>query len=192
VRWFWAFLRFELGLARSLYLAARGRQDGVRAGVTPVTYHRAATGMWAIGLFATLVEIPLMHLIVPWRPVQLTLLVLGVWSLWLVAGFWASFRVRPYLVDATGIRLRHGPFGDRTIPWSQVTDVRPETVRTWKAGLGTAVTTEDGRLGYVVNGATNVALVLADGTEVHIGADDPAALLRALPSPRPSVPADRG
>ncbi|HET6532980.1 MAG TPA: hypothetical protein VFH03_20515, partial [Actinoplanes sp.] len=130
-----------------------------------------------------------LHLIVPWRPVQLALLILGVWGVTFAVGLWASYVVRPYLFSADGVRLRHGSQRDLRLRWGQIAEVRERTVRTWrKPGFGTAVTAEDGRLGYVVHGETTIALVLAEPilvggaevTEVHVGADDPAALTAAI------------
>jgi hypothetical protein len=197
VRRIWWFIKFEAGLVRSVYLLLTGQRDGAGPGVVTVGYHKGSTPLWVIGLIASAVEIPVLHLIVPWRTVQLALLVLGAWGLWFVAGLWASYAVRPYLVDAAGVRLRHGPFADRRIPWSQIADVRPLTTRTWDGtGLGCAVAEQDGKLAYLTHSETTVALVLDPPlggiTEVHVGADDADALLRALLSRRPSAPADRG
>jgi hypothetical protein len=196
----WRAVRFELALWRSLSLLLIGRRDGRRPGVTTVGYHRAATGLFVLLLVASAVEVPALHLIVPWRPVQLLRLALGVWGVAFTAGLWASYVVRPYLFSADGVRLRHGVQRDLRLSWAQIADVRERTVRTWaKPGFGTAVTVEDGRLGYVVHGETNVALLLAEPivvggaevTEVHVGADDPAALTAALSSRRLRPPAGR-
>jgi hypothetical protein len=192
----WRAVRFELALWRSLLLLLIGRRDGRRPGVTTVGYHRAATGLFVLLLVASAVEVPALHLIVPWQPVRLALLALGVWGVAFTAGLWASYVVRPYLFSADGVRLRHGVQRDLRLSWAQIADVRPRTVRTW-AKPGFAV--EDGRLGYVVHGETNVALLLAEPivvggaevTEVHVGADDPAALAAALSSRPLRPPAGR-
>jgi hypothetical protein len=187
-RLFLRFLRLEAGLWRSLFLLVSGRTDGMRPGSTAVSYHRAATPIWAVALFLTAVEVPAVHLIVPWAPVRAALLLVGVWGVLLIAGMWASYRVRPYLVDADGIRLRMGPARDITVPWSQVSSVTPRTVSTWPgAGLGTAAVVDGHRLAYVVGGQTGVVLALtqplaapAGITEIHVGADDPAQLVSVL------------
>jgi hypothetical protein len=185
MRFLLRFVRFEAGLWRSLFLLVTGRVDGMRPGVTAIGYHRAATPMWVLALFVTCVEIPAVHLLVPWAPVRAALVVVGIWSVLLVAGMWASYRVRPYLVDDAGIRLRMGPARDITVAWSQVASVEARTVRTWeKAGFGTAAIQEGTRLAYVVNGQTTVLLTLhepiGDVTAIHVGADTPTELLAAL------------
>ncbi len=198
----WRVLRFEAGLWRSLFLLVARRRDGVRAGVAGFGYHRALTPVWLPLVAVCAVELPVVHLVLPWRPVRLALLVLGVWGLLLVVGVWASHVVRPYLVDDTGVRLRQGPSGDLRVPWSAVASVAPRTVRTWSAGLGAAVTVEGRRLGYVAGGETRIVLTLAgpltvpagrgrtaEVDEIHLGADDPDGLLAALlvrgrPAPR--------
>jgi hypothetical protein len=187
-------LRFEAHLWRALFRLVTRRRDGSGPGVTTVSYHRATTPVWMLMLFASAVEIPVLHLVVPWRPAQLALIVLGVWGVFLFAGLWAAYVTEPYLVNGAGIRLRHGPFRDLWLDWAQVADVTARTTRDWPgAGMGASPARADGRLGYVVNGATTVVLTLVepvDGrSEVHIGADDPAALLTALRTWRPGVTA---
>jgi hypothetical protein len=207
MRMFLRFVRFEAGLWRSLSLLAIGRIDGMRPGTTAVGYHRAATPIWAIALFVTCAEVPAVHLAVPWPAAKAVLLVLGVWGVLLIAGMWASYRARPYLVDTDGIRLRMGLARDIRLPWSQVSAVTPRTVCTWQgAGLGTAAVVDGDRLAYVVGGQTSVVIALTEPltappgiTEIHVGADDPAQLIAALasaireqPSRLPSAPAEPG
>ncbi|HET6531171.1 MAG TPA: hypothetical protein VFH03_11255, partial [Actinoplanes sp.] len=87
----WWAVRFELSLWRSMLLLMTGRRDGQRPGVTTVGYHRAATGLFVLLLVASAIELPALHLSVPWRPVQLTLLFLGVWGVTFAIGLWASY-----------------------------------------------------------------------------------------------------
>jgi len=96
-------VRFELALRRSLLLLLTGRRDGRRPGVTTGGYHLAATGLFVLLLVASAVEVPALHLIVPWPPVRLALLVLGVWGVAFTAGLWASYVARPYLFDPAAL-----------------------------------------------------------------------------------------
>ncbi|GAA0795119.1 hypothetical protein GCM10009524_04490 [Spirilliplanes yamanashiensis] len=189
LRLLWVAVRFEAALWRSLWLFVTGRRDGRRDGVTTVGYHKAGTGLFVMLVVGSAVEVPALHFIIPWRPVQLALLVLGIWGVTFSLGLWVAYVVRPYLVSADGVRLRHGTFTDLRLSWGQIAHVQPRDVRTWERnGFGTAITVEGGRLAYVVQAETNVALILTtpitvDGkevTEVHVGADDPQALVAAL------------
>jgi hypothetical protein len=203
VRRVWRVLRFEAGLWRSLFLLVARRRDGVRAGVAGFGYHRALTPVWLTLVGVSAVELAVVHLVVPWPAARLALLVLGAWGLLLMVGLWASWVVRPYLVDDAGIRLRRGLARDLRLPWPAVASVAPRTVRTWSgAGPGTAVTVEERRMGYLAGGETRVVLTLtrpltvpagrgrtAEVDEIHLGADDPDGLLAALlvrrrPAPR--------
>lgn len=202
MRLLWRVVRFEAGLWRSLFLLAVRRRDGVRAGVTGFGYHRGLASVWLPLVGVAAVEVPLVHLMVPHPVVRLALLAIGVWGVTIMLGIWAAHVVRPYLVGADGIRLRHGLSRDLRLPWSAIASVDARTTTSWREhGIGAATTVQDGRLGYLVTGETRVVLRLAEPmtvpagrgrtaeiTEIHLGADEPEALLAAL---RVRVPAVR-
>lgn len=190
----WRAVRFEAGLWRSLWLLVTRRRDGVGPGVVGFGYHRAVTPVWLPMIGVSAVEVPLVHLIVRQPQVRLALLVAGVWGVVMLVGMWAGCVVRPYLVGPDGLRLRHGLSRDLRLPFSAIASVTACTTTNWvNHGMGAATTVEDGRLGYLLTGETRIALHLtrpldvpagrgrtATVTEIHLGADDPEAMLAAL------------
>ncbi|MEV1288174.1 hypothetical protein [Micromonospora sp. NPDC049679] len=192
----WRVVRFEAALWRSLFLLLIGRRDGVEAGSRVFSYHRAVTPVWLTLVAVSAVEVVAVHVMTPWASLRLALLVVGVWGLLLLLGLWASYVVRPYVVGDSGVRLRHGTARDLRLRFDELASVAPATVRAWDAGgLGAAVAVDARRLAYVVGGETRIVLTLAaprtvpagrgrwaEVDEIHIGADDPDALLAALRS----------
>jgi hypothetical protein len=185
-------LAHEVGMWRSLYrwLARRPVLDGSR----PFTYARAITPvLWAfIGVSA--VEIPLIHVLLPWPAVRQALLVVGVYGLLWMIGLLASLWVHPHTVGEPGLRLRYGPTANMVLGWEDIDSVRfrlrprdgMRSVQVDEGGPGRA-------LHLVVSGQTNVDVVLrrplpllawrgdhGPVTEVHFFADEARALVAAV------------
>ncbi len=185
---------YELAMWRSLALwvlrrrPARDRDAeafGCADAVTPV--------IWAfIGISA--VEIPLVHLLLPWPPARSILLFVGVYGLLWMVGLLASLKVYPHLVDAAGLRVRYGATVEFLLPWEEIAAVRSR--RRTTEGMRSVQThgSGDGRaLSVAISHQTTIDVVLhrplplleARGnaepvTEVRLHADDPAALARRL------------
>ena len=70
--------------------------------------------MLCLWIFASAAEIPLLHVLLPWHAAQVVSIVLGAWGLVWMLGLLASYRVRPHLLDADGLRVRNGPRDRRT------------------------------------------------------------------------------
>ena len=113
---------FELALYWSLLRWVSWRPH-VPAGTRPFRYVGAvAPLLWAfIGVSA--LELVVLHLILPWAAVRITVDVLSVWGLVWMLGLMASFRVYPHLVARSGLRIRHGFGTDITVPWDAVAGV---------------------------------------------------------------------
>ena len=71
-------LRFEVRIWVSLARWVARRPD-VPGGAEAHGYAQGVTPVIALWIFASAVEIPVVHLVVPWAPVRLVLLVVGVW-----------------------------------------------------------------------------------------------------------------
>ena len=149
--------------------------------------------MWAfIGVSA--VEIPAVHLLLPWEPVRRLLLAVGIYGLLWMIGMLASLRVHPHAVDDEGLRVRYGATADLRIPWWQIAAVRRrlrshEGVRAVRVSGSGA----DRVLGVVISNQTNLEVVLlrpwplleARGDAGPVGvvrlfADDPGRLVTRL------------
>lgn len=177
-------------LVRSLVLWARRRSDGVGAGVVPLAYGREQVLLLAVVTPLTIVEVAAVEFLVPWAGLRLVLLVAGVWSTVVMAGYVAASRVRPHTVGATHLRVRCALAADLLVPLDQVLAVRRIRASA-EYGLsvaGDVVTV--GVAGQVVL-AVRLAGPLEDGDpavrgalEVRFAVDDPAAALAVL---RPAV-----
>jgi len=196
-------LAFEAGIWRSLHRWVRRRPDVDDA--EPHPYAGSLTPvLWGfIGVAA--VEIPALHLLLPWPAVRPVALVLGGWGLVWMVGMLAALKVPPHTVGRPGLRIRHGFAVDLTVPWEAVAAVRyrtrsvegMRTVQVAGTGAGRA-------LSVVVGSQTNVDVVLrrplrfavpraADEpvTEVRLFADDARALVARLRAgPERSRPTD--
>lgn len=185
-------LVYELGMWRSLYrwLTRRPVLDGAE----PFSYARAVTPViWAfIGVSA--VEIPLVHLLLPWPAARSVLLAVGIYGLLWMIGLLASLWVHPHTVGESGLRLRYGPTVDLVVPWEDIATVRTrlrprEGVRSIQVdGIGA-----ERVLHMAVSSQTNVDVVLRRPlpllawrrddepvAAVHVYADDASTLVRTV------------
>jgi hypothetical protein len=182
---------FELRLYRSLFRWVTRRPAVPRSGSEPFGYARAVTPVMWLWIFASAVEIPVFHLIVPWDTVRLVVLVVSVWGLAWMVGFLASLSVHPHLLDRAGLRVRHGATVDIRVPWTAVASVGV-TRRDPGSSIRTLQPRETERgvdLQVAVSGEVNVHAVLhrpmtvqtptggLEITELSFLADDPRALV---------------
>jgi hypothetical protein len=103
VRW---LVTLEIGIWRSLFLLVTRRISGQRQGVRPFAYAKAIVPVMGAFIFVSMVELPVVHLLIPWDTVRLVTLVLSIWGLLWMAGLLASMKVFPHLLDAHGLRVR--------------------------------------------------------------------------------------
>ena len=121
----WRALVFELRLYRSLLRWVARRPAVPKGEVELFGYSRDHTPILLLWIFASAVEIPIAHLLIPWETVRLVVLGLGVWGLLWMLGLLASFRVHPHVVTPTTLHLRAGAGVDIAVPWELVESVRP-------------------------------------------------------------------
>lgn len=188
----WRAIRFELRLYVSLLRWIARRPDVEGAGAEVFGYAQAVTPVMWLWIFASAVEVPLFHLLIPWDGVRIAGLVLGVWGLLWMVGFLASLNVYPHLLDGVVLRVRNGASIDITIPWDAVA-----TIAVQRRDLASSVWTLQPRetangtdLQVGVSGQVNVHVVLREPlsvpvpkgarhvTELSFWADDPRALVR--------------
>ena len=115
-------LVFELNIYKSL-LRWLLRRPSVPAGFEPVAYAQLATPMMALWIFGSALELPLVHVLVPWHGVRITLLAIGVWGLLWMLGALAGLRTYPHLLGADMLRIRNGAMHDIAIPWETIAQV---------------------------------------------------------------------
>jgi hypothetical protein len=120
VRW---LVKLEIGIWRSLFLLLTRRISGQRQGVRPFSYSKAIAPVMGAFIFVSMVELPVVHLLIPWDTVRLVALVLSIWGLLWMVGLLASMKVFPHLLDEHGLRVRYGTTVDVRVPWETVASV---------------------------------------------------------------------
>lgn len=182
----------ELRYYHSLVLAVAGKRR-VPAGATPFGYTKGTRGIpIAIGA-VSLVELVLVHLLVPWPWLRIVLLILSIWGVLFVAGFFASRVVHPHIVTADSLHLR---WGHATVLTTSLANVSSVARRTNHAHTQPHV--DGDRLILTQFQSTNVVLRFAQPvatdapvskkhrpvdvrvTEVQLFVDDPEAFLHAV------------
>lgn len=189
----WGFIAAELGLITSIARLI-ARRPKVPEGAETFTYHQQASPIMWLMVGLILVEVVVLHFVIPWETVRLIVLVLSVYSLIWVIGFIAGFIVHPHLVHENTLVVRHGPKVSLPIPITSI-----ERIEVSRHGLpGTRsiryvspqTETPAGTLHLSQGGQTNVELTLTrpfDGGEptrgnpvgkIHLWVDDHRKLIR--------------
>ncbi len=118
----WWAVRLEVSLYGAL-LRWVLRRPAVPAGTTPVGYGQLVAPMMGLWIFASALEVPLVHVLTPWESVRTFLLVVSMWGLLWMLGMYAALRTYPHLLDDEGIRIRSGTMVDVRLPWQAVREV---------------------------------------------------------------------
>lgn len=138
------------------------RRPGAPAGTSPWGYSRLVTPVMALWIFASAMEIPLVHVLTPWEPVRIALLVVSAWGLVWMLSLLASLRVYPHLVDERGLRVRFGTFADVVLPWEAISAILKDERDVTGIRFVRPLETDAGvDLQLVVNGRTNVHVALS-------------------------------
>lgn len=165
VRW---FVILEIGIWRSLALWIARRVSGQGEGVEAFTYARQISPIIGAFIFVSAIELPVVHLLLPWETIRLVVDVLSVWGLLCMVGLLASMRVFPHLMDEHGLRIRNGTTVDIRVPWSAIASV---TGRRGSVASGKGVVVERGDGGAVV-----VAVPVMKLTRIEIELHAPTTL----------------
>ena len=182
----------EIGIWRSLYLWAVRRVPDQGPGVRAFPYSRDVVPIMGAFIFVSVLELPVVHLLLPCETVRLVADALSIWGLLWMVGFLASRRVFPHLLDDDGLRIRCGTTVDIAVPWEAIASV---TSRRRSVPMRRTVSGKSGDYGSVVNVAvvkqTKVGVVLQwpttvelpggtrEATELRLYVDDPRAFVTA-------------
>jgi hypothetical protein len=183
-------VRYELGIWRSLgtwLLQLRTVPAGGRAH----PYAGPITPLMTAFIVVSALELPILHLLLPWAMVRLIVDVLSAGGLLWMIGLLAAVRVHPHVVTDEGIRVRYSFSVDVTVPWSAVVSVRSRVRMLDRKGTVQCEQTATGAvLSIAMARQTTVDIVLTNLTALHlpdtgdepvvelrIYADDPAALV---------------
>lgn len=182
-------LIYELKLWAALYRWILRRPLPVAPGTTRFQYAGAVAPLFGVFLGLSALEIPILHLLLPWAPVRKISLVVGAYGLFWMFGLLATLRVYPHLVGPAGLRIRNSSTVDVEVAWTAVAEIR---LRRRSLPPGGQTQMEDGVLSFGVGSQTSVDVRLAHPltvdhqktrgepvTEIRFHADDPEALIAA-------------
>lgn len=110
----------------SLCLAIRGRRR-VPAAASGYGYTQGTMTFPIIMVALSLVELVVVHLLVPWPWLRIVLLVLTVWGVVFMLGYLATRVVNPHLVSADALTLRWGHHAVLTTPMANVASAQRHT-----------------------------------------------------------------
>ncbi|WP_433264627.1 hypothetical protein ACQPZF_35605 [Actinosynnema sp. CS-041913] len=160
-------LRHELGGLMSIVLLVRGRKD-VQAEATVIRCGSAQKTFLIVMMVLGPLEIFLVDLIVPWTWLRILLLVLGVYSVIWLFGFYAGLHTRPHYVG-DDLVLRVGHLAAISVDVDSIRAVRRETHDKYSGtkykGL---VSVQDDFVAMQGMSGTTVTVVLEPGTPVRI------------------------
>jgi hypothetical protein len=201
-------IRYELRLWEALFRWVFRRPHRVEPGTTTFAYVGAVTLLFGAFIGVSAVEIPILHLILPWQIARKISLIVGAYGLFWMFGLYATLRTRPHLVGPLGLRIRNGNTMDVPIPWNAVSAIRVRRRSLPPGGQTQVEQIGDNRvLSIGVGSQTSVDVMLSRPLSVDVKkagcdpvaqirfhADDPEALVaaaqaqldagRAAPEPR--------
>ncbi|KUF06356.1 hypothetical protein [Leucobacter sp. G161] len=96
------------------------KQPQVPLGAEAFGYTRGTLGIPVAMIVVSVVELAVVHLLVPWRWLQLLLLVLTIWAVLFMLGIFAARAVHPHVVTEEDLYLR---WGDRLVLTSPLSNV---------------------------------------------------------------------
>lgn len=193
VRW---LVVTEIGVWRSLFFWVTRRVPGMGPRVEALSYSRQIAPIMGAFIFVSLIELPVVHLLIPWDAIRVVTLIVSVWGLLWMVGMLASMTVFPHLLDGDGLRIRYGTSTDIHIPRDAIASVRARRrsvdTRRHVHVDGTVVSVpvmKQTRVDVILRGPTTIELPdgLAEVAELRLYADDAGALVRSMARLRPEA-----
>ena len=159
---------FELRLWRSLYRWIFRRPLRLEPGAATFGYSDIVMPAFIGFIVVTAIEIPVLHLILPWQTVRIILFILGVQGLLWMIGLLASLRIHPHVVGASGLRVRNGSSIAIDIPWDAIAAIRTR-IRSLPTGKTIQFDPDDASvLSIAMSSQTNVDVVLREPMTVPL------------------------
>ncbi len=184
-------LVYELRIWQSLYRWIFRRPITPDADAVAFSYASLLTPILIAFIAVSAIEIPVVHLLMPWETIRRVFLGLGIWGVIWMIGLLASLRIYPHHVGASGLRVRYSFDLDVTLPWDVIAEIRahrrslPSGRKVQLERLGVSTT-----LNVAISSTTNVEVALRQPTTVrlpngkhveitalHFYADEPRALV---------------
>lgn len=158
----------ELRYYHSLVLAVTGKRR-VPAGAASFGYTKGVMTVPAAIVLVSLVELVVVHLLVPWQWLRIVLLIFSIWGVLFVAGFFAGRIVNSHLVSHDDLTLRWGLQTVLATPLSNVVSASRHANH-----AATQPDVEGNRLILTQFQSTNVVQLFVDDPEAFLHAVTPA------------------
>jgi hypothetical protein len=185
-----SFVRLEVDIWVSLARAVTRRPD--TAGGTPIRYAGAVSAIiWAF-IVVSAVEIPAVHLLIPWPAARIVALGLGAWGLLWMVGMLAAHHMHPHVLTDDLLRVRYLRRVGLDIPLSGIRAVRHD-LRAYDGAKSLQLNGPgDDTLAVIVGSSTNVRVILTEPQTFHtpqgvftvravaFWADDPQAAVTSI------------
>ena len=156
------------------------------------SYAKDLTPLMAVFVFVSVIELPVVHLLIPWDTVRLVVIVLSIWGLLWMIGMLASVRVFRHLLGERALRVRYGTSVDIAVSWEAVASVSArrrsvatrKTVEVEERDDGAVVSVgvlKQTRVDVILRAPTTVELPSGprEIAELRLYADDPRAFVAA-------------
>src|SRR4051812_590969 len=118
---FWVVARkaaaYEWNIYRSLFRWVTRRPAASGPGARAFGYAAVITPVLVAFIVVSAIELPVLHLVLPWRGVRLLADIAGIWGLVWMLGLMASVRGYPHVVSDAGLRIRSGGTISIDVPW---------------------------------------------------------------------------
>lgn len=160
-------LVFELNIYKNLLLWLLRRRS-TPAGFESAGYARLATPMMALWIFGSALELPLVHILVPWDVVRISLLVVGVWGLLWMLGVLAGLRTYPHLLGSDGLVIRNGAMHEIAVRWETIVKVTTQD-RSLPSSMWVLQPEE-------VDGGRHLNVTVSGRVNVHLAFQEPIAV----------------
>lgn len=164
-----AALGRETKAYRALWLCMRGRNFAIESGAVPIGSSRGLFVMPAAFAIATAIEVAVLHLLVPWMWLQVTLAVVSIWSLIALFGHLAIHRTSPHYLTDSSLVLRQSGTVVTSFELTNISSIVPR-----RRFSETAPTIIDRRLFLPNTEGTTVDLVLESPVSATVPAFFPS------------------
>ncbi|MFD4352149.1 hypothetical protein ACFWPX_06300 [Nocardia sp. NPDC058518] len=160
-----SFVRLEVDIWVSLARVVARRPD--TGGGTPIRYAGAVSAIiWAF-IVVSAVEIPAVHLLIPWPAARIVALGLGVWGLLWMAGMLAAHHMYPHVLIGDLLRVRYLRRVGLDIALADIRAVRHDLRAYDGAKSLQLIGTGDETLAVIIGSSTNIRVILTQPQTFH-------------------------
>lgn len=144
-------------------------------------------------LITTPLEVLIFEILIPWAWLRWGFLIVGVYALFWLLGFYASLATLPHRLQTDALLLRYGLFAQALVPYREISCAKLADRRSPRSGDGLQPAPAENAVYLAMGGKTNVTLTLRSPRTVsgflreagpaatfHLWTDEPERLIREL------------